>query len=43
MKDKYNVEKKKTDITCARWSWYEKFNCLFVGIAKIVGISKGVD
>jgi hypothetical protein len=43
MKDKYNVEKKKIDITCAPWPWYERFDCLFVGIAKIVGISKGVD
>jgi len=43
MKDKYNVKKKKINITCAPQPWYKRFNCLFDGIAKIVGISKGVD
>jgi hypothetical protein len=41
MSDKYNVEKKKTDLTSAPplyWPWYERFDCLFVGTTKIVGI-----
>ncbi len=46
MKDKYNVEKKKTNIIGViplDWPWYERFDCLFVGTTKIVGISQGVD
>jgi hypothetical protein len=46
MKDKYNVEKKKIDITSAPpldWPCYERFDCLFVGTTKIAGIPQGVD
>jgi hypothetical protein len=46
IKNKYNVEKKKTNITNAPpldWPWYEKIDCLFVGITKIVGIPQSVD
>jgi hypothetical protein len=46
MNNKYNVVKKKTDITIALpldWPWYERFDCLFGGTTKIVGIPPGVD
>jgi hypothetical protein len=46
MKDKYNLEKKKINITSAPpldWPWYGRFDCLFVGTTKIVGIPEGVD
>jgi hypothetical protein len=34
---------RKRRITCAPWPQYKIFDYLFVGFAKIVGISKGVD
>lgn len=46
MKNKYNVEKKNIHIIGVLpldWPWYEKFDCLFTSIAKIVGIPQGVD
>jgi hypothetical protein len=46
MKDKYNVEKKKTNIIVvapSNWPLYKKFNYIFPSIAKIVGIPQVVD
>jgi hypothetical protein len=46
MKDKYNFQKKKTNITCAPpldWPWYEKLYYLFASIIKINGVLEDVD
>jgi len=43
MKDKYNVEKKKIDVTSvppSDWPCYERFDSLFASIIKIIGIPK---
>jgi len=43
MKDKYNVEKKKTAIIGVLpldWPWYGIFDCLFASTTKIVGYPK---
>jgi hypothetical protein len=46
MKDNYNVEKKKTNVTGAPpldWLWDERFDYLFVGTIKIIELPQGVD
>jgi hypothetical protein len=45
MKDKYEIKKKKTQVTSASpfdWPWFEKFHQMFGGIAKINGISNAI-
>jgi hypothetical protein len=44
MKDKYNVEMKKIDITNVPpldWPCYERFDSLFANTIKIIGIPQG--
>lgn len=46
MKDKYNVEKKQTNVTSApplNWPWYQRFYYLIVGIIKIIELPQGVN
>ncbi len=46
MKNKYDVEKKNINVTSALpldQPWYERFDYLFASIAKIDGMSNGVD
>ncbi len=46
MKDKYNVEKKKIDVTSVpplNWPCYERFGYLFVSTIKIIGIPQGFN
>jgi hypothetical protein len=46
MKDRYNVEKKKTyiiNVPPSNWPLYKKFNYIFTNVAKIVGIPQVVD
>ncbi len=43
MKDNYNVEKKKINIIGvlpSDWPWYERFDCLFIVTAKMLGYPK---
>jgi hypothetical protein len=46
MKDKYEIKKKKTQVTSASpfdWPWFERFDQMFGGIAKINGIPNAFD
>jgi hypothetical protein len=46
MKDKYETEKKKTQVTSAspsNWPWFERFDQMFGSIAKINGICNAID
>ncbi len=46
MKDKYEFEKKKTQVTNAPpldWLWYEKFDHMFGGTSKINGVPNAID
>jgi hypothetical protein len=46
MKDKYEFEKKKTQVTSAPpldWPWYEEFDHMFGGTTKINGVPNAID
>jgi len=46
MKDKYETEKKKTQVINAspsHWPWIERFNQMFGGTTKINGIPDAID
>jgi hypothetical protein len=45
IKDKYEMKKKKNQVTSASpfdWPWFERFDQMFGGIAKINGISNAI-
>ncbi len=40
------IGEKEDKITCtpfSNWLWFERFDCIFGGIAKINGVLEGVD
>jgi len=46
MKYIYETKKKKTEVIVApqsNWSWFERFDNVFSGIAKISGIPNAID
>jgi hypothetical protein len=46
MKDKYETEKKKTQVIGAspsNWPWFERFDQMFGSITKINGIPNAID
>jgi hypothetical protein len=46
MKVKYETKKKKTQVISASffgWPWFERFDQMFGGIAKINGIANAID
>jgi hypothetical protein len=46
MKDRYETEKKKTQVISAspfNWPWFERFDQMFGGTTKINGIFNAID
>ncbi len=46
MKDKYETERKKTQVigaSLSNWPWFERFDQMFESIAKINGIPNAID